>query len=144
MGKHDLQVSSSHRSVIVPEVMSPATTGTGGGSVSESTFSQADRGEMAKAAVSGIIDISKTIAGIYEIKAKSQAEVAAIKADIERIAADAKAYVDKRKADSEEWHSRFDKAMAFVKAQLNDHPDWSDELKAKVIDVILKAMDGDK
>ena len=144
MGKHDLQVSSSRRSVIVPEVVSPAPTGTGVGVVSESTFSQVDRGEMAKAAVGGIIDISKTIAGIYEIKAKSEAEVSAIKADVERITADAKAYVDKRKADSEEWHSRFDKAMAFVKTQLNDHPDWSDELKAKVIDVILKAMDGDK
>ncbi len=144
MGKHDLQVSSSRRSVILPEVMSPATTSNRGDSVCESTFSQADRGELAKAAVGGMIDISKSIVGIYEIKARSEAEVAAIKADIERIAADAKAYVDKRKADNEEWHSRFDKAMAFVKTQLNDHPDWSDELKAKVIDVILKAMDGDR
>ena len=143
MGKHDLQVSSSRRSVIVPEVISPTTTSQRG-AVGESTFSQADRGEMAKTAISGIIDISKTFAGIAEIKAKSTAEVASIKADIERIAADAKAYVDKRKADSEEWHSRFDKAMSFVKTQLNDHPDWSDELKSKVIDVILKAMEGGK
>lgn len=144
MGKHDLQVSSSHRSVIVPEVMTPATTGTGGGSVSESTFSQADRGEMAKAAVRGMIDISKTIAGIAEIKARSAAEVATINADIKRMVVETRTYVAKRKADNEEWHSRFDKAMSFVKTQLNDHPDWSDELKAKVIDVILKAMDGDK
>lgn len=142
MGRHDLQVSSSRRSAIVPEVL-PETSAKPGANASfgEMMFSQSDRGEMAKMAMSGVVDISRKFADIAEIKAKSAVEVAAIQEDVKRIAADAKAYVDKRKADNEDWHSRFDKAMGFVRTQLNEHPDWSDELKSKVIDVVIKAME---
>ena len=151
MGRHDLQVSAKRRDVIIPDVMDARPSQTGarlpdkGG---RGGFSEADWGEMGKTSVTGAIEIARLVVSarrdIETINANADAEVRKIGAEIERITASAKMDIEKIKAESEAWNSRFDRESAErrkivdkVMDSLVEHPEWSDEIKAKVIDLAI-------
>ena len=140
MGKHDLQLSKSRRpaEVITPTVISPYPV-PGDAEISE---------PLKMAMLSGSLEIAKMVVGgqrdIAQIKATADGDVRKIAAEIDRITADAKAFVLRTKAESEAWHARFDKESAErrelvgrVLTSLEEHPEWSDLVKAKVIDLAI-------
>ena len=140
MGRHELQPSGSRRlsEVVTPVVVnrSPVPTGTGD-SVPFKMELLTGSLEIAKMVVAGQRDIA-------QIKATADGEVSKIAAEIDRITADAKAFVLRTKAESEAWHSRFDKESAerreiieHVMLSLDAHPDWSDAIKSKVLDLAV-------
>lgn len=151
MGRHDLQVSTKRRDVIIPEVMdagpypSKVRASVKGG---RGGFSEADWGEMGKASVAGAVEIARLVVSsrrdVETINANADAEVRKIGAEIERITASAKMDIEKIKAESDAWNSRFDRESADrrkivdkVIDSLEGHPEWSDEIKAKVIDLAI-------
>ena len=140
MGKHDLQLSENKRrsEVVTPTVIRPSPVPR-----------DAEISEPLKMAfLSGSLEIAKMVVGgqrdIAQINATADGEVRKIAAEIDRITADAKAFVMRIKAESEAWHARFDKESAerrelvgCVLASLEAHPEWSDVIKAKVIDLAI-------
>ena len=148
MSRHDLQVSTTRR----PEVITP-TVVDGSATVAQQSsdlerFSQADRGVMAKTAVTGAVEIAKmyvsTKCDIEKIRANAEAEVSKIREQIERLKADASAYIEKAKADNANWHSQFDKKAAimreardWVEKRLEQFPNCSDEVKIKIMEFAL-------
>ena len=149
MGRHDLQISTTRR----PEVITPTVVDSGVAPIRQKArdmerFSQSDRGEMAKTAVTGAVEIARMVVSakcdVEKINANAEAEVSKIRAQIEQLEADAKAYVMKAKVDNANWHSQFDKKVAvlreareWVEKRLEQFPDCSDEVKMKIMEFAL-------
>jgi len=143
MAKHGLQVVKSSRPTAVePEVLDPIS---GGGAVSRT--SSIAREAVNAEVVKGSIDIARAIVDgtqkIATIRANSEATVAQIAAEIDKLTAEAKAYVEKTKADSMAWHCKFDDRRKLVEtflSRLDEHPEWSDALRAKIVDAAISAI----
>ncbi len=142
MGKYDLQLASRRRGdTVVPTVVDSAPG-----------FPQSDNSLLLKKElISGSIEIAKMVVGagsdIAHIRENADAEVRKIAADIDRIAADTEAFVKRTRAESAAWHTRFDKESAErreivgrIMSSLDAHPEWSDAIKEKVIDLALSAV----
>lgn len=143
MGRHELQLSEGRR---LSEVSNSA--------VVKRPPVQTDIGDSSPfkmELLTGSLEIAKmVVAGqrdIAQIKANADGEVRKIAAEIDRITADAKSFVLRTKAESDAWHSRFDKESAErrelvdrVMTSLEMHPEWSDTIKSKVIDLAVAAV----
>lgn len=148
MGRHDLQVSTARRPEVITPTVVEDVAPVARRSSDQERFSQADRGEMAKTAVTGAVEIARMMVGtkcdIAKINANAEAEVTKIRAQIEQLGAEARAYVEKAKVDNANWHSQFDKKIAvlreardWVEKRLEQFPDCSDEVKIKIMDFAL-------
>jgi len=143
MSKHGLQaVKSSRPTAVEPEVIEPV-----GNDAAPSLFSLNARDAMGLDVAKGSIEIARMIVDgaqkIATIRANSEAAVAQIAAEIDRLSAEAKAYVDKTRADSEAWHGKFEDRRKLVESflsRLDDHPEWPDALRAKIVDAAIAAM----
>lgn len=145
MGKHDLPISVSKREpVLEPEIVGPTSAGRGTGS-NGSSMADFLRSDSGGKVLSGSMEIAKMIVEgqreISTIHATADAKIKEIDAEIRRIAEESRSYVEKAGKDNEVWHSQFDKKAAELRkivAELDKHPDWSDELKKKMVDAILQ------
>lgn len=136
MARHGLQLVKSSRSdALEPEVLD------GNGAMSSSagkTFGVSP--EIAQ----GLMRMaSKVMDGRHEIdliRANSDKEVARIAKEIDRVVQEAEADVKRLHAESEIWHGKFDarrKMTESLLSRLDSHPEWSDEIRKKIIDLAL-------
>lgn len=143
MTRHGLQVVKSSR----PTAVEPEVVDSTGNDSAQTLFSPKARDAMGLDVIKGSIDIARTIVDgaqkIATIRANSEAAVVQIAAEIDRLSAEAKAYVDKTRAESEAWHGKFEDrrklAESFI-SRLDDHPEWPDALRAKIVDAAIAAM----
>ena len=144
MGKYDLQPSSRrHAEVIEPQVLPAASKKSPKG---DESFL------LKKEFLTGSIEIAKMVVGAKRdrdpIEATADAEVRKVAAEIDKITAEANAFVVRTQAESEAWNRRFDKESAEregivhrVMASLDAHPEWSDAIKGKIIDLAVAAFE---
>jgi arginyl-tRNA synthetase len=134
--KADEQGFSHTTEAVTPEVLPPSS------SQGKGDFS------LPPEAISGVIDITRQIVDakrdIATIEANSAAKIREMEKEIERITVETRNYIDKLEAESKGWHSRFDKRRAFsekVLAEIGRHPEWSDAVCEKVIDLVKSTME---
>lgn len=147
MGKHDLTVSSSRRPEMVPvEVCSPVSVKRKPTETSKPSPIHWDK--LGTEGVHGMLEIAKmVVAGrrdIAVIQANADAEVKKIETEIKQIVAEAESYVKKHESDAKCWNERFDRKADLVKHVLNElerHPDWSESVKEKVMDLAIKSIE---
>ena len=136
MGKHDLPISITKREpVLEPEIVRTKSSG-GGADMKGRSMADFLQSESGGKVLSASMEIAKKIVDgqreIATIHATADAKVKEVDAEIRRIAEEARSYVEKAGKDNEVWHSQFDKKAAELRkivAELDKHPDWSDELK---------------
>lgn len=137
MSRFSLVKSNNVRTVAVtPEVLPPSS------SQGKRDFS------LPPEAISGVIDITRQIVDakreIATIEATSDAKIREMEKEIERITVETRNYIDKLEAESKGWHSRFDKRKAFsekILAEIGRHPEWSDAICEKIIDLVKSTME---
>lgn len=136
MSRFSLVKSQTSRTEpVVPEVLPPS----------------ADQGSgisLPPEALSGMMDIARQIVDakrdIATIEANSAAKIREMEKEIERITVETRNYIEKLEAESKGWHSRFDKRRAFsekVLAEIGRHPEWSDAVCEKVIDLVKSMIE---
>ncbi|MBQ9431975.1 MAG: hypothetical protein IJU44_10540 [Kiritimatiellae bacterium] len=98
-------------------------------------------------AIPAALEIAKEIiAGQREIaviRANADAKEQETEQEIRRIVAETENYVKRLEAENKDWHSRFDKRSAVIEkmiADLGRHPEWSDQVKEKIINLAATVL----
>ncbi len=83
------------------------------------------------------------IISIQHIREQGTQAVALIRAEIEKMYAEADIELKKKELESQDWHQKFDKKREVffdMVAKIEKNPDWSDETKTTIIKALGKMV----